>query len=243
VTIVTDRVGTGVLTYRCVNPWLLPEGNSIAVALAAPDDLSSFSLSRTRAATSVFRAEVGSAPPKPVETYASRRWHISDDPDAGVQSLLPTRFVLRFEVPRPPDCRIFREAEEVPGEAALTDADRAEIHGLAERFREAVAAGRFADAFEVQRARFEDEARSKGHDPARLEAMALKQWAALRRAPDFEAPPLAPEDARLRPYPRLRLVGLERASGGAPVRFRSDGQTLDMALYFARVRGRWLVAR
>jgi len=235
VPLLEEHEGKGYLTTRPLNEWLKDGRNAVRVVLAA--GASGADVQGASLEVLLFEADPARDRPAPGRILERHVW--PKEKDAAARGL-PFEATLAFDVAGPLGNRLFREAAALE---AIDDADRDAILAETERFRRALVERRFDDAYRMAALRFDDEARANGFDPGELESAIKGQWAYFLKQDALTVPSLTAAEARLRIVGEGRLVLAMRGVGKDSVRIEGAARTARLALHFAKVGGRWVIAR
>lgn len=233
--IVRDASAQGIRTTYPINEWIHPRTNRLTAFLFWPED-QPFVPGNARVKASVFVGDPQVQWVRPKTVLGEFEW-----PRPDVQEGYPYQFELPLQIPAMPPATLWDRAEPI---ATVSTKDREAIVKLVEDFRAALLGNDPDIAFRFVEERFADEARAYGKDPAGVRKSLVGVYASGMRKTGRTSQPLPVSDAVFDLVANSQLVHVTRRGVEYPIQMDTDsGDRYTIPMYFARVNGKWEIAR
>jgi hypothetical protein len=227
---VYERVsGKSGMAQAKLDPWIIEGSNRIQVFAA----LAVGGGGTPRLGLSLLVGPHGRQPAKSAES----KW------DPAGKPLQKDRFTLVWEHEFTPERAFGRWAWQDAAPSNLPADDRAGIVALVEEVRGAVQKGNAARLRELFRLRDSEMARALDIPEAEMSEEMNAMFQALCQAPDRKIEPIDPGALVMTPGAGGRIIAVQTAGGGPPVKVSMGEGEMDLPMSVSRIGGRWTIVR
>lgn len=233
VLLVSSDDGTGVKTEYPIATWLIPGKNTLTLEL---NPLPGEDTVRGEASANVYLHDIASDIPKAKKTYAALIF--PEDKDLPIKG--PLKKQISFEFTELTRVKLWSEAEDL---TTVSDAEKKTIFETINTLKNALISNKSDEAVSLQDYKVHDDARSENKDPQRIKEVAKENYDWLAKQANLKSNSLVLEKTKFSIVANNKLLYVTDENGNNAIQLSSEDMYFEIPVYFARISGKWVLAR